>query len=84
MAASGIRGIHAPMAWVSPADVSPLMDVCCVWAGSGLMSFQPGRAATACKTASGLTPAGCMPSLDGAAVQVAHQSIPPQHGKEIP
>jgi hypothetical protein len=40
------------------------------------MSFQPGRAATACKTASGLTPSGCMPSLNGAAVQVAHQSIP--------
>ena len=84
MAASGIRGLHAPMAWASPADLSPLMDACPVWAGSGLMSFQPGRAATACKTASGLTPSGCMPSLDGAAVQVAHQSIPPHHGKEIP
>jgi single-strand DNA-binding protein len=39
------------------------------------MSFQPGCAATTCKTASRLTPSGCIPSLGGA-VQVAHQSIP--------
>jgi hypothetical protein len=75
VAASGIRGLHAPMAWASPAPI-PLMDACPVWAGFDLMSFQPGRAATACKTASGLTPAGGMPSLNGAAVLVAHQSIP--------